>query len=484
VETRGEVGYRAAHKRVQSERGPAWLGDCADCGEGADEWSYDHNDLHELEATDNANLGALYSLDAARYSPRCKACHVRFDLARAAERRGEAVRVPDGWLQFLPVAGWQLRQMYRQSRGLPDDPVSDLRDLLGMFITAQDASDLDMVALWIAGTHLVAQGVGNAFPRLAIVAPSYGAGKSTLLDVIARTGHRGELVTSSITDALIPRLLQSEGSVTLCLDEADKTLRPENAGAVAVLNAGWQRGATARINQPTDGGGWAPAKIDVFAPIALAGNGVRLAADTRERTLTARLVRADGAPEMRWADELSGADDQLRRRLEQWAKEAAKDSRVRRPTIPEGLRGRDRDRWSVLISAARGVGGSWVRVAERLAIADRDRRAAEAAAAGVAPNEQLAYDLFAVWRDGDEWTATAALVDRLAVINPELWGVPSGRPLSAKSLGWKLREYYGLVPGRFGVGADRQRGFCAAEVRKAWQAVGLIGDSSRTESSG
>src|SRR5690606_2960253 len=38
------VGYGAAHERVYRKRGRASQHDCVDCGERAEEWSYDHSD--------------------------------------------------------------------------------------------------------------------------------------------------------------------------------------------------------------------------------------------------------------------------------------------------------------------------------------------------------------------------------------------------------------------------------------------------------
>lgn len=473
------VGYRAAHKRVSTERGPAWAESCQDCGHGADEWSYDHSDRDELEAGDSANLGAPYSLSPERYQARCKACHVRFDKAAARERQGivddspaltmfEDDEAPQG---ISPIeVSWYFRKFYREeSRGLPDEPLSDVRDLLGAFITAQNPADLDMITLWIAGTHLAARGVSNTIPRLAIVAPSYGAGKSTALDFVRRLSHKGETVTSNVSDALIPRILQSEGFTTLCIDEADRVIKPENAGTMAVLNAGWQRGATARINQPSSDGGWTPSKIDVFSPVAMAGNGLRIAADVRERTLTVRLIKSAGVAEARWNEGLQGVDDRLRGRLSAWADRASRDVRVKRPRVPDGLAGRDRDRWSLLLSAGRGTGGSWVTKAEALAVADRDARAAEAAAVGVAPNHQLAFDLFKVWRQGELAVGTRDLADRLIVENPEVWGAPSGKLLTPTSLGWRLSQFYGVSPQQRG----RVRGFSLADVRRVWQAVSI-----------
>lgn len=464
------IGYRAAHQRQQS---PAYLYDCVDCGAGAQEWSYDHADPDELYATDAANLGAPYSLDPGHYVPRCKPCHIRWDKSNARRRRGEPDRLPAGWeaRSFAPEADWALRCFARRALSLPDDPVSDVRELLGMFVTAQDEADLDTVAVWIAATHLGAHGVGHAIPRLAIVAPSYGAGKSTLLRFVARLSHCGEVIGSTVTDALIPRILDDEGYMTLCFDEADKTLRPENSGATAILNAGWERGATARVTMP-DGQGWKAAKVAVFAPVAFAGNGVRLAPDTQDRTLTVRLIRSEDCPEADWRDLLTGVDERLRERLGAWAADAATLRQVRKPPTT-GLAARDRDRWAILLSAAQAAGPPWVARAEALALADRDRRKAEAEAGGMAPNEQLVWDIWAVWPTDAHRMATTTLVDRLAAHNPGLWGVPSGKPLNPTALGGKLQRFYGLVPTRWGTGTQRERGYTLPEIERAWQVLGI-----------
>lgn len=466
------VGYRSAHERVEEERVPAYLHPCADCGGNAKEWSYDHTDPDELYATDAANMGAAYSLDPYRYSPRCKSCHIRFDRDWARQRRGEPPKGSEA-RKFAPEAAWEIKAWARRMLGLPDDPLSDVRDLLGGFISAQEETDLDTVALWIAATHLAAHGVGRAFPRLRIVAPSYGAGKSTLLGFVSRLSHRGQTITSTITDAMIPRILRADGYTTLCFDEADKTLRPENANATAILNAGWERGGTAHVLMP-DGQGWKPERINVFSPVALAGNGVRLAADTRDRTLTVRLVRSAETPEADWDDWLAGVDDRLRERLQAWAEEAAGLRMVHKPPTAD-LGGRDRDRWSVLLSVAHGAGGRWVGLTHELAAADRDARKADADAAGRAPNEQLVWDIWAVWPVGETRLSTTDLVTKLAAHNPSLWGIPSGKILTPKSLSFRLGEFYGtrMPTDRFGGRDARERGYTLTTMEKVWRSAGI-----------
>lgn len=479
------IGYRAAHKRVAAKRSPAWVEVCADCGGAGEEWSYDGLDPDEIESPD----GLAYSLDVDRYAARCKPCHRAYDRRLADGRRngrGDSVEWTKlgeiGSFSGVPEPLWNGRRRWREGSGLHDDPVTDVRQLLGMMISPQTAEDLDIVALWIAATHLSGRGIGWYIPRLALVAPSYGAGKSTLLEYVEKLSHKGHRVDGNITDALIPRLLQGHGFVTLCFDEVEKTLKPENVGAAAILNSGWKRDASTLVNQPTEGGGWAPAKIGLFAPVCLAGNGLRLAADTRQRTITVRLARNDDPAHTDW-EAINPVLDRLRARLEEWADYAAGDARVKRPAIPDGVKGRDRDRWSIMLSGARGAGGWWLDTVKRLVLADVAERAAEAAAIGVAPNEQLAYDLVSAWevdQDGERVPRmpTRRLVERLVLVNPDLWGASTGRPLTEKGLGGKLSQFYGVQPTRWREGIQRHRGYALADIRRVWAIYG-IGDITK-----
>jgi len=89
--TPGGVSYWSIHQQVKAQRGPAAASRCAECGAGAVDWSYDGTDPNER--TDPAR-GYRYSLDPARYRPRCRSCHRRamlhgrfgrpIDVARAA----------------------------------------------------------------------------------------------------------------------------------------------------------------------------------------------------------------------------------------------------------------------------------------------------------------------------------------------------------------------------------------------------------------
>jgi hypothetical protein len=70
------TSYAAARRRVRTERGPASAQVCAECGAAAVCWSYDGADPDERT---HPVSGVRYSLDLARYRPRCRFCRRRRD---------------------------------------------------------------------------------------------------------------------------------------------------------------------------------------------------------------------------------------------------------------------------------------------------------------------------------------------------------------------------------------------------------------------
>lgn len=71
------VGYEGWHARLRKEQGAAAKQQCVDCDKPARDWSYNHDSLDERVSPDGP-----YALSAEHYSPRCKRCHIVFDLNR------------------------------------------------------------------------------------------------------------------------------------------------------------------------------------------------------------------------------------------------------------------------------------------------------------------------------------------------------------------------------------------------------------------
>ena len=76
------VGYGAAHDRVRRANGSASGHACVDCGGRAAQWSYDHEDPDEIQASGLSAGPISYSVKPEHYVPRCISCHKLFDLSR------------------------------------------------------------------------------------------------------------------------------------------------------------------------------------------------------------------------------------------------------------------------------------------------------------------------------------------------------------------------------------------------------------------
>ncbi|WP_300008281.1 hypothetical protein [Pseudonocardia sp.] len=73
-DTAGAPSYFALRRRLTATRGPAAGRACAECPRTAYLWSYDGADPDERT---DPSRGYRYSLDLARYRPRCRSCHRR-----------------------------------------------------------------------------------------------------------------------------------------------------------------------------------------------------------------------------------------------------------------------------------------------------------------------------------------------------------------------------------------------------------------------
>lgn len=69
------IGYSGIHMRVRSLRGPATQHHCRHCGDGAEQWAYDHGDSNERRDDE----GRLYSTETSHYMPLCVPCHRELD---------------------------------------------------------------------------------------------------------------------------------------------------------------------------------------------------------------------------------------------------------------------------------------------------------------------------------------------------------------------------------------------------------------------
>lgn len=114
--------YESVHGKLMHKRGAATEYRCVDCGSKAAEWSYDHTDPDELH---QAGRGP-YSMDLARYLPRCSPCHQAFDKAFRLEQ------VQQGGLNPQPWSTAELRYLREHGR----DGAKEVAKALGRSVAA------------------------------------------------------------------------------------------------------------------------------------------------------------------------------------------------------------------------------------------------------------------------------------------------------------------------------------------------------------
>lgn len=334
---------------------------------------------------------------------------------------------------------------------MPEDGAAlldDVRGWLARFITVMHSEDLDLLTLWAAHTHLAPELYTT--PRLQIDSAVPESGKTTVLEHLERLTYRPVLASSISSPALLARLVGNDPR-TLLLDEVDRTLDPKKEGVgelVAILNSGYKVGATRPTLMPVKGGGWEPAELSTFAPVAMAGNQPALPDDTRTRIVRVLLLPdwQGRASESDW-ETIDDPARALGARLAAWA-EQVRERVAFRPQMPPGATGRFREKWQPLARVAHAAGGRWPAAVDVLAIADvaQVREDREAGLVRQRPHVVLLRHVYEVWPGGQEFWRTGELVSALIAAHPDAWGQESayGKDLTAQRLGRMLVDHYGI----------------------------------------
>lgn len=354
--------------------------------------------------------------------------------------------------------------------------IGEVRAWLARFVTTLHEHDLDLLTLWAAHTHLAFETYTT--PRLVLDSPVHGSGKTTCLEHLQRLALRPVQAASLSSPALLTRMLDA-GPRTILIDEADRSLDPKKEGIgdlLAILNSGYKRGGSRPTLVPDKENGWRTVEMPTFAPVAMAGNNPQLPDDTRSRCIRVLLMPdVDGnAEESDW--ELIEPDAlELGQRLAAWAEGVRDEVRTTRPELPEGVRGRNAEKWRPLARIAAAAGGRWLGVVDELAVADLERQAAdrEDNMSNQRPHILLLSHLGEVWPEGASFASTQELVSGLVQAHPETWGAFSsyGRDLTAQRFGRMLATFYGVNSTRLERGGAR--GYTYASLARAWHCLGL-----------
>lgn len=356
-------------------------------------------------------------------------------------------------------------------------PLDEAREWLGRFIRTVEPADLDLIALWSAHTHLVMETYTT--PRLQVDSPVPGSGKTTCLEHLAKLSVNPVQVASISSPALLPRLLVNDMR-TILIDEADRALDPKKEGVadmLGILNSGYKRGGTRPVLVPAKGGTWDVDEMPTYAPVAMAGNNPDLPEDTKSRCIRVLLLPDfDGSAEESDWELLDDDANALGGRLAAWADKVRDQVRTNRPTLPDVVKGRGRERWSPLLRVAEAAGGRWPDVVRDLAIRDMERikNEREEGLAVQKPHVTLLHHIHEVWGDDETFIATDDLLARLIAKYPHSWGTASkfGKDLTSQRMGRMLVGSYNIHSHRESDG-DRRRGYLLSSVEPAFAGFGL-----------
>jgi hypothetical protein len=328
-----------------------------------------------------------------------------------------------------------------------DKLLLEISEWLATYICTVTDADLDLLTLWAAHTHLVAETYTT--PRLQIDSPIPESGKTTCLEHLQRLSMRSVQMASLASPALLTRMLDAEQR-TILIDEADRSLNPEKEGIaelLAVINSGYKRGATRPVLVPGKGGKWEVREMPTFAAVALAGNSPNLPEDTRSRIIRVLLLPdLNGTvAESDW--ELIEADAAaLHDALAAWADQVRDQVRTERPGLPDGVTGRFREKWAPLKRVAAAAGGDWPDRVDAMALHDKEEYAMDREDGLVKekPAVILLSHIHEVWPDNTPFVPTSELIDLLVIGHPSVWGEegPIGKRLTAHRLGRMLAQGY------------------------------------------
>ncbi len=309
------------------------------------------------------------------------------DLADALRRPVFAFASPnpqakDAW-RLLKANGWDINRTRDQIaavivqavRIIPTpQTLREILDAIADFIrqfVILSPEQVDTVALWVAHTWVTE--ATDVTPYLRINSATKRCGKSRLAEVIACLAREPKFTTCVSTASLFRLAHQSQGQMTLIVDEVEGTFSSkEKAGELtALLNAGWRRGLTVpRVEKTKDG--WRVFEFQTFCPKVLVGLG-RLADTVEDRAIHITLQRKRPEETVRdfiWQDAQTEAEP-IREALECWASDPQTVAALRlsRPAMPRNISDRAREGWRLLVAIADAAGGDWSERARRAMMA-------------------------------------------------------------------------------------------------------------------
>lgn len=333
-----------------------------------------------------------------------------------------------------------------------------LRDVRGFISKYVVLTPEQVVTVTLWTLHTWAVEAAEMSPYLSVSSATMRTGKTRLLETVELVvRHPWRVVQPS--EAVLFRKL-GQGNSTLLFDEVDtvfsKNVSDAQEGIRAVLNCGFQRGAT--IPRCIDHGKEIE-EFHVFGPKLLAGIGLP-PPTVRDRSFVIemkRKKRTEAVSRFRRRDAETLAAP-LRERLERWAEAAVDGLRDARPDLPEKLEDRAQDAAEPLLAIADAAGAEWPDLAREALVVLAGEADCDDDEMGV----RLLADLrtiFEVLQRTDGEITTEALLLELHSREESPWKkLHKGEPLDPRGLA-RLLKPFGIRPRTIRQGKGTPRGY-------------------------
>lgn len=305
--------------------------------------------------------------------------------------------------------------------------LEELQDTIHRFIVCENDTAV-AAALWAAFTWVI--DYVQVAPIAFIVSPEKRCGKTQLLDLLGRFSRR-PLVASNISQAAVFRVIE-DYCPTLFIDEADSFLKG-NEPMRGILNSGHTRQSAYILR--TEGNGRKSRRFSTWSAKAIASIG-HLAGTIMDRSIPMPLKRkqsSETVQRLRYAgpDQFST----LVRKLARFAEDSGPAIAHAHPHLPPELNDRAQDNWEPLVAIADLAGGEWPQLA-RAAALNLSGEEHEA----LSPSAQLLLCIREALGQNDK-ISTEDLLAALVREDLNPWGVSPRRPISARQLATRLKEF-------------------------------------------
>ncbi len=335
---------------------------------------------------------------------------------------------------------------------------------LGRFVAYPSAAAQVAHTLWVAHTHLM--DAWESTPRIAFLSPEPGSGKTRALEVTELLVPRAVEAINTTPAYLFRKVSDPDGLPTILYDEVDTIFGPrtakDNEEIRGMLNAGHRRGAMAG-RCVIKGKNVETEELPAYCAVALGGLG-DIPDTLLSRAVVIRMRRRSPEetvePFRRRVHKHDGAV--LHGQLAAWGESMVTALSSSWPDMPDGIADRDADVWEALLAVADAAGGTWPERARVAAVA-------LVAAARVAPPSlgvRLLADLREVFGEHDAMS-TEAVLTALRSMDEAPWGDLKGKPLDARGLAARLRQY-GVKSANVRIGDSVPKGYLRTDLHDPW----------------